>query len=291
MTTGVMAEMEWQQLDLLAKKIRYDTLASIKHMGQGHLGGSLSIVELLAVLYGKQMAIDPNNPLWEERDRLVLSKGHAGVALYSALANTGYFDRAHLRTLNEGGTSLPSHPDRNKTPGVDATTGSLGQGTSVAAGIATGLKLSQKNNYVYLIVGDGELNEGQCWEAFQYIAHARLDNCLVVIDENKKQLDGKTLDILNPFDIAEKMKAFGFHVEKVKGDSLSAINQAIQQCKLMSNQAVCIILDATKGQGIPYFEQMADNHSVKFNTEEVNQAAEKALVKLEEEIKEMTRNG
>ncbi|MGL4696638.1 transketolase [Enterococcus larvae] len=289
MAIATLKEQEWQQVELLAKKIRQDTLFAIKHMGQGHLGGSLSIVELLAVLYGKQMTIDPNHPSWEDRDRLVLSKGHAGAALYSALANVGYFDRGLLKTLNEGGTSLPSHPDRNKTPGVDATTGSLGQGTSMAAGIAAGLKLSQRNSFVYLIVGDGELNEGQCWEAFQYIAHSKLNNCIVIIDENKKQLDGTTEEILNPFDLSEKMKAFGFYVNKAKGDDLSAIDLAIQQSKAVVDQAVCIILDSTKGQGIPYFEQLADNHSVKFNSDEVNQAAEKALAKLELEIKEMTK--
>lgn len=288
MTTGMSKEKEWRQVELLAKKIRRDTLAAIKHMGQGHLGGSLSIVELLAVLYGKQLSIDPTDPLWEARDRVVLSKGHAGVALYSALANVGYFDRSLLQTLNEGGTSLPSHPDRNKTPGVDATTGSLGQGTSMAAGAATGLKLSGINSYVYLIVGDGELNEGQCWEAFQYIAHAKLDNCLVIIDENKKQLDGTTEDILHPFDLAKKMNAFGFNVRRVKGDDLSAIDAAIQESKRITDEAICIILDSIKGQGIPYFEQMKDNHSVKFNNEEVNQAAEMALAQLELEIEEMT---
>nr|WP_321383557.1 transketolase [uncultured Enterococcus sp.] len=286
MTIGMLTE-ERQQVELLAKKIRRDTLFAIKKMGQGHLGGSLSIVELLAVLYGKQMTINPKQPLWENRDRLVLSKGHAGAALYSALANTGFFDRELLETLNEGGTSLPSHPDRNKTPGIDATTGSLGQGTSMAAGIATGLRLSQSENYVYLIVGDGELNEGQCWEAFQYIAHAKLTHCIVIIDENKKQLDGTTEEILTPFDLAEKMKAFGFYVSKAKGADLLAIDQAIQQSKEIEDQAVCIILDSIKGQGIPYFEELADNHSVKFNSEEVNQAAERALAELEREIKEM----
>lgn len=289
MTTAMLEEREQQELEILARKIRRDTLAAIKHMGQGHLGGSLSIVELLAVLYGKQMSIDPADPLWAERDRLVLSKGHAGAALYSTLANVGYFDRGLLQTLNEGGTSLPSHPDRNKTPGVDATTGSLGQGTSMAAGIATGLKLSQIDSYVYLIVGDGELNEGQCWEAFQYIAHGKLNNCIVIIDENKKQLDGTTVDILNPFDLSEKMRAFGFAVEKAKGEDLQTIDTAIQKCKMVTDQAVCLILDSMKGQGIPYFEQLADNHSVKFNNEEVNQAAENALVKLEQEIKERTK--
>lgn len=275
-----ISEQEYHELERLAAKIRLDTLCSIKKMGQGHLGGSFSIVELLAVLYGKQLRVNPQDPQWADRDRLVLSKGHAGAALYSALANTGYFDRSWLWTINEGGTRLPSHPDRWKTPGVDATTGSLGQGTSMAAGIATGLRLAGKDNFVYLIVGDGELNEGQCWEAFQYIAHLKLNHCIVIIDDNKKQLDGPTKDILDPFDIQQKMTAFGFYTEKVPGADMQAIDEAIERCKAIEDQAVCIVLDSVKGQGIPFFEELDANHSVKFTTDEINQAAEAAIKEL-----------
>ena len=275
-----ISEQEYHELERLAAKIRLDTLCSIKKMGQGHLGGSFSIVELLAVLYGKQLRINPQDPQWADRDRLVLSKGHAGAALYSALANTGYFDRSWLWTINEGGTRLPSHPDRWKTPGVDATTGSLGQGTSMAAGIATGLRLAGKDNFVYLIVGDGELNEGQCWEAFQYIAHFKLNHCIVIIDDNKKQLDGPTKDILDPFDIQQKMTAFGFYTEKVPGADMQAIDEAIERCKAIEDQAVCIVLDSVKGQGTPFFEELDANHSVKFTTDEINQAAEAAIKEL-----------
>lgn len=275
-----ISEQKYHELEELAAKIRLDTLCSIKKMGQGHLGGSFSIVELLAVLYGKQLRINPQDPQWADRDRLVLSKGHAGAALYSALANTGYFDRSWLWTINEGGTRLPSHPDRWKTPGVDATTGSLGQGTSMAAGIATGLRLAGKDNFVYLIVGDGELNEGQCWEAFQYIAHFKLNHCIVIIDDNKKQLDGPTKDILDPFDIQQKMTAFGFYTEKVPGADMQAIDEAIERCKVIEDQAVCIVLDSVKGQGVPFFEELDANHSVKFTTDEINQAAEAAIKEL-----------
>ncbi|MBO1096137.1 transketolase [Enterococcus casseliflavus] len=275
-----ISEQEYHELERLAAKIRLDTLCSIKKMGQGHLGGSFSIVELLAVLYGKQLRVNPQDPQWADRDRLVLSKGHAGAALYSALANTGYFDRSWLWTINEGGTRLPSHPDRWKTPGVDATTGSLGQGTSMAAGIATGLRLAGKDNFVYLIVGDGELNEGQCWEAFQYIAHFKLNHCIVIIDDNKKQLDGPTKDILDPFDIQQKMTAFGFYTEKVPGADMQAIDEAIERCKAIEDQAVCIVLDSVKGQGIPFFEELDANQSVKFTTDEINQAAEAAIKEL-----------
>ena len=275
-----ISEQKYHELEELAAKIRLDTLCSIKKIGQGHLGGSFSIVELLAVLYGKQLRINPQDPQWADRDRLVLSKGHAGAALYSALANTGYFDRSWLWTINEGGTRLPSHPDRWKTPGVDATTGSLGQGTSMAAGIATGLRLAGKENFVYLIVGDGELNEGQCWEAFQYIAHFKLNHCIVIIDDNKKQLDGPTKDILDPFDIQQKMTAFGFYTEKVPGADMQAIDEAIERCKAIEDQAVCIVLDSVKGQGVPFFEELDANHSVKFTTDEINQAAEAAIKEL-----------
>lgn len=274
------------KLEVLADQVRLDTLKTLKNMGYGHLGGSFSITELLAVLYGKQMRINPKEPQWEDRDRLVLSKGHAGPGLYSMLANIGYFDKSILKTLNEGGTNLPSHPDRLKTPGIDATTGSLGQGTSVAAGIATGLRLNNKSSYVYLICGDGELNEGQCWEAFQYIAHNKLNNCIVIIDDNKKQLDGLTKDIMNPFDIQKKMEAFGFYTLKVKGNDVKEIDNAINELKEIKDSAVCIVLDSIKGQGVPYFEELAENHSVKFNNVEINQAAQFAVATLEKSIEE-----
>ena len=169
-----MEKDKLEELKLLSAKIRKDVLEMLEKRGYGHMGGSLSIVELMSVLYGKQLRYDAKNPDWEERDMVVLSKGHSGPAWYSVLAEKGFFDREWLFTLNDGGTKLPSHPDRLKTPGVDMTTGSLGQGTSAAAGIATGFKMNKTDQYVYLIVGDGELNEGQCWEAFQYIAHYKL---------------------------------------------------------------------------------------------------------------------
>lgn len=269
-----------KEVQILSAKTRLEIFKTFNKLGYGHLGGSFSIVELLSVLYTSQMKIDPKNPEWDERDRLVLSKGHAGPALYSTLANLGYFPVEELRTLNEGGTNLPSHPDRLKTIGVDATTGSLGQGISVAGGMATGFKLDHKPNYVYAIVGDGELNEGQCWEAFQYIAHNKLNNCIVIIDDNKKQLDGLTEDILNPFDIQMKMEAFGFETLKVKGDDILGIDAAISYLKTVPDKAVCLVLDSIKGQGIPYFEELADNHSVKFNTEELKNEVNKAMASL-----------
>lgn len=279
----MMKEQELRELKVFSAKIRLEVLKMLKWRTYGHLGGSMSMVELLSVLYGKQMKYDPEKPDWEDRDYLVLSKGHSGPGIYATLALLGYFDKEKLYTLNEGGTTLPSHPDRTKTPGIDATTGSLGQGTSVAAGLGLAFKKENKDNYVYLITGDGELNEGQCWEAFQFIAHQKLNNVIVFIDENKRQLDGFTKDIINPFDLAEKMRAFGFCTKRVKGDDEEAINAAIEEMKQVKDQAVCIVLDTIKGQGIPYFEELLDNHSVKFGAAD-NQAADEAIAKLEKFI-------
>lgn len=276
-----MNEQELRKLKLLSANIRVNVIKMLKNVGYGHIGGSLSIVELLSVLYGKQLNYDPENPQKEDRDMVVLSKGHAGPGWYSALAEAGFFDRELLFTLNQGGTKLPSHPDRRYTPGVDMTTGSLGQGASVAAGMATGMKLKNSEQYVYVIIGDGELNEGQCWEAFQYIANYKLNNCIVVIDDNKKQLDGTTQEIMNQFDIAKKLEAFGFYVQKVKGNDEAAINEAIEKAKEVKDRAVCIVLDTIKGQGVPYFETLAGNHSVKFNNDEINHAADEAVKELE----------
>lgn len=272
-----MKETDLIQLQKLAAHIRYDAIKAIKHVGQGHIGGSLSVADTFAVLYGKQLKYQASDPNWDDRDRVVLSKGHAGPAWYSALAISGFFSEDTLATLNQGGTTLPSHPDHLRTPGIDATTGSLGQGTSQAAGIATGLKLQQKDNYVYLIVGDGELDEGQCWEAFQYIANFKLNHLIVIIDDNKKQLDGWTDDIIRQWDIAAKMRAFGFNTIKVKGDDLQAIDSGIDFLKTVQDSAVCMVLDSIKGAGVPMFEKMADNHSVKFNNDTINAETDAAL--------------
>ena len=272
-----------KELKLLCANVRIDILEMLMKFGQGHLGGSMSCVELFAVLYGKQLNVDPKNPKKEDRDQVVLSKGHAGPVWYSTLAERGFFPKDWLFTLNQGGTLLPSHPDRTKTPGVDMTTGSLGQGTSTAAGIATAMKKRGLNSYTYLIVGDGELNEGQCWEAFQYIANYKLNNCIVIIDDNKRQLDGYTKDVINPFSYQEKMKAFGFYTLTAKGDDLEAIDDTINKLKEVKDSAVCMILDSVKGQGVKFFEELSSHHSVKFNEEYTNEA-NKAIAQLKEYI-------
>lgn len=273
-----MDQKKFDELSLFCVKVRRDILQMLMKVGSGHLGGSMSIVELMSVLYGNHLRYDASNPEWEDRDRVVLSKGHAGPAWYATLAEKGFFDRALLLTLNQGGTNLPSHPDRIKTPGVDMTTGSLGQGTSTAAGIATALRMKGSDRRVYLIVGDGELNEGQCWEAFQYLAAHKLNNCIVIIDWNKRQLDGTLEEVMNPFDIAKKLEAFGFATQQVNGQDMVALDKALTVAENTNESAVALVLDTTKGAGIPFFETYAGNHSVKFSVPEVKQAADEALM-------------
>jgi Transketolase, N-terminal subunit len=262
-----MDKAELLKLKKGSAAIRCETLKMLKWRRYGHLGGAMSIVELLSVLYNKHLRYNPANPKWEGRDYVVLSKGHAGPSLYATLALHGFFDKELLYTLNEGGTKLPSHPDRLKTPGIDATTGSLGQGTSVAAGLGYSLHLEKKHQQVYLIVGDGELNEGQCWETFQFIASYNLNEIIVIIDNNKGQLDGKLEDIIRPFDIARKMEAFGFKVIKADGTEEESLSEAIDQAKTVTGSAVCIVMDTFKGQGVPYYYDRPDNHSPKFDEE------------------------
>lgn len=276
-----MDKNELLELKKGSAKIRIEVLKMLKWRRYGHLGGSMSIVELMSVLYNKHLKYDAANPQWEDRDYIVLSKGHAGPAWYSTLALHGFFDKEWLYTLNEGGTRLPSHPDRTKTPGIDATTGSLGQGTSVAAGIGYALRLEKREDQkVYLIVGDGELNEGQCWEAFQFIAANKLNEVIVIIDNNKRQLDGSLEEVLNPFDIAEKMRAFGFYTTTAVGQDEESISNAIDEVKAVKDQAVCIVLDSIKGAGIQYFVDMPGNHAPKFDAR-ADEETDKVIAELE----------
>lgn len=268
-----------------SNQIRIETSKMLLNRGFGHLGGSFSITETLSVLYGVIMKIDPKNPKWEERDYFVLSKGHAGPALYATLALKGYFPLDWLNTLNNDGTRLPSHPDRILTPGIDCTTGSLGQGISQAVGIAKAFQMDNKPNRVYSIVGDGELNEGQVWEAFQFAAHHKLNNLIIFIDENHKQLDGYTTEIMNPFDIRQKMEAFGFNAIRIDGSDIDVIKSTIENC-IESKEPCAIVLDTVKGQGVEYFEQMYSNHHVRFDEESKTELL-KAIERLEKEVEEM----
>ncbi|HBR02833.1 MAG TPA: transketolase [Ruminiclostridium sp.] len=248
------------ELRKLAYKIRIGITEEIKARGFGHIGGSLSIADVLAVLYGDVMRCDPKKPGMPERDKLVCSKGHAGPAVYAALALKGYFSYDELKTLNQPGTNLPSHCDRRKTPGIDMTTGSLGQGTSLAVGMALGDKIKGRDCRTFLIVGDGEINEGQAWEAAMFTAAKKVNNLVWLIDNNKKQLDGYTKDILDTFNLEDKFRAFGFEAFTIDGNDLEQISTALS--KKAGDKPIAIVLDTVKGKGIKEVEETAANHSM-----------------------------
>ena len=259
----------------IAKEIRALTIECIASIGQGHIGGSLSIVDALTVLYYKHMNVDPKNPKMEGRDRLVVSKGHAGPGVYATLAHKGYFPKEELLTLNRIGTNLPSHCDMNKTPGVDMTAGSLGQGLSCACGMALGSKLSQDNAYIYCIIGDGESQEGQIWEASMFAAHEKLDNLIVMFDYNKLQLCGSTEDVMSIHDPAKKWESFGFYVQSIDGNDINAVDAAITNAKQNKGKPSMIVLNTIKGKGFSYSENAGiDNHSMPISAETLQKAKE-----------------
>jgi transketolase len=252
-----------------AKLIRELTMECICSLGVGHVGGCLSIADVLAVLYHKVMNIDPNVPQKDGRDRLIISKGHAGPAVYAALVSKGYFDRSELRTLNRTGTNLPSHCDMNKTIGVDMTTGSLGQGFSCSVGIAMGSKLRKDKAYVYSVIGDGESQEGQIWEAAMYAAHRKLGNLIAFTDKNNLQIDGHVDDINSLRDLALKWEAFGWHVQNVDGHNVQEIYDAIIDGKAVTDKPSMIILNTVKGKGISFIEEVGlDSHNMPVTMEQ-----------------------
>ena len=255
-----MNQEKEKELQRFALQIRIGVIEALKARGFGHIGGSLSIADALAVLYGGVMRIDPKNPGWPERDKLVCSKGHAGPAVYATLALKGFFPYEDLVTLNQPGTYLPSHCDRNKTPGIDMTTGSLGQGTSLAVGMAYGDMLKGLNSRTFLIVGDGEANEGQVWEAAMFTAAKRVTNLTWLIDNNKKQLDGYTKDVLEPFDFEEKFRAFGFEAVSIDGNDISQLENVLTRKPV--DKPIAVILNTVKGKGIEEVENTMGNHSM-----------------------------
>ncbi len=263
-----MEQMQKNELKAFAVRIRMAALEAIHSLGSGHLGGALSIADVLAVLYGREMRVDPENPKWPERDKLVCSKGHAGPAVYGTLALKGYFPYEELKSLNRPGTRLPSHCDRNKTPGVDMTTGSLGQGTSLAAGMALGDKLKGRNSRTFLIVGDGESNEGQVWEAFAFASAKKLSNLVVLLDWNKRQLDGYTDDVYPMGDYVAKFEAFGFDTVKVNGNDVEAVAEALERTRQGGEKPYAIVLDTVKGAGIQEVADTAMNHSLTVSDEQ-----------------------
>ena len=262
-----MVSTEKKALQAFAVRIRMALVEAIHAIGSGHVGGALSMADVMAVLYGREMNIRVQDPKWPDRDKLVCSKGHAGPGVYGTLAVMGYFPYEELKTLNQNGTRLPSHCDRNKTPGIDATTGSLGQGTSQAVGLALGDRLKGRKDRVFLIVGDGEMNEGQCWEAFAFAAAHKLSNLVVLIDWNKKQLDGLCNDVLPMGDFVQKMEAFGFDAVQVNGNDVAAVASALERTRQGGDKPFAIVLDTVKGAGVEEVASMAMNHSIPVNDE------------------------
>ncbi len=261
-----------QVLEELAKEARRTTIRMIASIGKGHVGGSMSIIELLAVLYYEVMNVNPKDPHWEDRDRLVLSKGHSGPGLYSILAMKGYYDISEITTLNKPGTNLPSHCDMNLTKGIDMTTGSLGQGLSAAVGIAIGAKMDKKDLNVYCIIGDGESQEGQIWEAGTYASSQKLDNLIVFTDNNGIQLDDFTGNINNIEPIDEKWKSFGWFVQCIDGHDMNAIYDAIQAAKKNKNKPSMIVMRTVKGKGWSKIEGTIGSHSMDVTAEDAENA-------------------
>ena len=266
---------------MFAEEIRLLTLKEFAYTGFGHVGGAMSIIETLAVLYGKEMRFDPNNPDWEDRDHLVVSKGHSGPAVYATLALLGFFPESMLRELNQGGGNLPSHCDRNKTPGIDMTTGSLGQGISAACGAALGKRLDGKDSYTYLILGDGECNEGQVWEGAMFAAQHKLDNLITFVDLNGQQLDGFTEDIMDMRNMGERFAAFGWFVQEVNGHDIGEIVSAVTAAKAQKGKPNAIILHTKKGNGCYFAEGIKDNHHMNFKPEQINEAIRQTEAALE----------
>ena len=267
--------MDKEKLDFLKSKateIRTLTIEEIGTLGTGHIGGAMSIVDLLALLYFHRMKIDPKNPSMRDRDQLIVSKGHAGPAVYATLALKEYFPKDWLSTLNKGGTRLPSHCDRNLTPGIDMTTGSLGQGFSASLGIALGLRIDKIPSKVYTIIGDGESNEGQVWEAALFAGYQKLSNLIAFTDYNKQQLDGYTKDILDLDDLEAKWNAFNWFTQRVDGHNISALDNAIEKAISQGKKPSMIIMDTIKGKGCFFAEGIVNNHSMAFNSEKAQEA-------------------
>ena len=267
-----MEKLEIQELETMAKKIRRDIIEEVYSAKSGHPGGSLSITDILTVLYFKELNINPANPSWKDRDRLVLSKGHCSPALYSCLANRGFFPIEDLKTFRNINSYLQGHPDKNKVPGVDMTTGSLGQGLSCANGMAIAGKLDKKDYRVYCILGDGEIEEGQIWEAAMAASHYKLDNLCVIVDNNNLQIDGEIKDVMNSYPIDEKFKSFGFQVINIDGHDIDEIIKAFDVAKTIKDKPICIIAKTVKGKGITYMENRAEWHGKAPNEEEYNLA-------------------
>ncbi len=284
----MLSTQEVKDLKSLSLNIQMEILKMIHPLPAGHIGGALSSADLLSVLYGKVLKHDPKNPKWEERDWFVMSKGHCGPVLYATLALRGFFPMEELKTLNTGGTNLPSHCDRLRTTGVDMSTGSLGQGASTAAGVALAHKMDGKDNTVYLLLGDGEINEGQVWEMAMFASTRNLDNLIAFVDHNKLQIDGRTDNggICNLGDICAKFQAFGWHSQRVDGHDHVAMEEAINQAKTVKGQPSIIVLDTIKGKGWAKIENTKGSHSCGIGKEDLDTVLASLTAELEKVQKE-----
>lgn len=271
-----------KEVKRFSKQIQIETVKEIASLGVGHIGGALSICDLLAVLYGNQMKYDAKNPSWEGRDWLVVSKGHAGPAVYATLALCGFIPMSELETLNRPGTNLPSHCDRTKTPGIDMTTGSLGQGASTAAGIALAHKMDGMPNYTYVVFGDGEIDEGQVWEMALFAHTKKLSKLIAFVDHNKLQIDGATCDVCDLGDIAAKFESFGWYAQSIDGHDAEAIDKAIENAKAQDEKPSMIVLNTVKGHGWSAIENTAGSHSMNINAQQCEEAVAEMKAALEQ---------
>ena len=277
-----MTATEKKQLMITACKVRMGIIEGTHAAKSGHPGGSLSAADLITYLYFRQMKVDPQNPHDENRDRFVLSKGHAAPALYAALAEKGFFPASELLTLRHIGSILQGHPNMNETPGVDMSTGSLGQGVSAAAGMALAAKYMKKDCRVYALLGDGEIEEGQVWEAFMFSSHYKLDNLCVIIDNNGLQIDGPVSEVMSPYPIAEKLRAFGFETAEIDGHDFDAIEEAFKKAEGVKDKPFAIIMTAVKGKGVSFMENQVGWHGKAPNDEEYAQAMAELKARLAE---------
>ena len=277
-----MTTQEIKQLSILACKVRMGIIESTHAAKCGHPGGSLSATEMFTYLYNKELNVDPANPTWEDRDRFVLSKGHCAPGLYAALAHRGFFPVEDLLTLRKVGSYLQGHPNMNTIPGVDMSTGSLGQGISTACGMALAAKVQGKSNRVYTLLGDGETQEGQVWEACMFASHYKLDNLVVIIDNNGLQIDGDVAKVMSPYPYKEKLEGFGFHVEAINGHDFAEIEAALNTAKTVKGKPTAIIMSTVKGKDVSFMENNAGWHGVAPNDAQYEQAMAELNAKMAE---------
>ena len=277
-----MTSQEKKQLQITACKVRMGIIASTHAAKCGHPGGSLSAADMFTYLYNKELNVNPADPKWEDRDRFVLSKGHCAPGLYAALAHRGFFPVEDLLTLRKAGSYLQGHPNMNTVPGVDMSTGSLGQGISTACGMALAAKAQGKDYRVYTLLGDGETQEGQVWEACMFASHYKLDNLVVIIDNNGLQIDGDVAKVMSPYPYKEKLEGFGFHVEAIDGHDFDQIEAALAAAKAVKGKPTAIVMSTVKGKDVSFMENNAGWHGVAPNDAQYEQAMGELNAKLAE---------